>query len=159
MDLVVFRSLQRRSAGTAEKLVANLGVLILLLGIGAVIFGDQSYQPNFVFSSGQAFQIGSGNSAVGVPWSVIGNIGLLFAAAGGLTLLFRYTKLGRQVRAVVDRRGLAELAVVNANRVSMLSWGIGAGVRGDCGGARCPSRRPAERHPRACRSCRSSASR
>lgn len=126
MDLVVFRSLQRRSAGTAEKLVANLGVLILLLGIGAVIFGDQLYQPNFVFSSGQAFQIGSGSSAVGVPWSVIGNIGLLLGAAGGLSLLFRYTKLGRQVRAVVDRRGLAELAVVNANRVSMLSWGIGA---------------------------------
>jgi branched-chain amino acid transport system permease protein len=30
------------------------------------------------------------------------------------------------VRAVVDRRGLAELYAVNANRISMLSWAIGA---------------------------------
>jgi branched-chain amino acid transport system permease protein len=41
-------------------------------------------------------------------------------------LVFRYTPLGRRVRAVVDRRGLAELYVVNANRISMLSWAIGA---------------------------------
>jgi branched-chain amino acid transport system permease protein len=126
MDIVVFRPLERRSAGTAEKLVANLGVLILLLGIGAFIYGEQTFQPNFVFPSSQAFQIGSGASAVGVPWSVLGNIGLIVAAAGGLTALFRYTRIGRQVRAVVDRRGLAELCAVNSNRISMLSWAIAA---------------------------------
>ncbi len=126
MDLIVFRSLERRSAGTAEKLVANLGVLILLLGIGAVIYGESTYVPKNVFSAGQAFQIGSGNNAVNVSWSVVGNVGLVVAAAGGLLLVFRYTPLGRQVRAVVDRRGLAEMFVVNANRISMLSWAIGA---------------------------------
>ena len=42
MDLIVFRPLERRSAGTAEKLVANLGVLILLLGIGGVIYGENT---------------------------------------------------------------------------------------------------------------------
>jgi branched-chain amino acid transport system permease protein len=126
MDVIVFRPLERRSAGTAEKLVANLGVLILLLGIGAFIYGEQLYQPDSIFPSSQAFQVGSGNSAVGVSWAVVGNIAIIFAAAGGLTVLFRYTRIGRQVRAVVDRRGLAELCAVNANRISMLSWGIGA---------------------------------
>jgi branched-chain amino acid transport system permease protein len=126
MDLIVFRSLQRRSAGTAEKLVANLGVLILLLGIGGVIYGETTYQPKNVFSAGQAFQFSSGSSAVSVSWSVVGNVGLILAAAGGLMLVFRYTPLGRQVRAVVDRRGLAELFVVNANKVSLLSWAIAA---------------------------------
>ncbi|HVV74821.1 MAG TPA: ABC transporter permease [Mycobacteriales bacterium] len=127
MDLIVFRSLQRRDAGTAEKLVANLGVLILLLGIGGVIYGENSYSPKNVFSAGQAFQLSSGSSAVSVSWSVIGNLGAITVAAGGLMLVFRYTPLGRQVRAVVDRRGLAELFVVNANKISMLSWGIAAG--------------------------------
>ena len=127
MDLIVFRPLDRRAAGTAEKLVANLGVLILLLGIGGVIYGENSYQPKNVFSLGQAFQLGSGSSAVSVSWTVVGNVGLIAAAAGGLVLLFRFTALGRQVRAVVDRRGLAELFVVNANRISMLSWAIAAG--------------------------------
>ncbi|MBV9484594.1 MAG: ABC transporter permease [Frankiaceae bacterium] len=126
MDLVVFRSLERRSAGTAEKLVANLGVLILLLGIGAVVYGEQSYQPNPIFSQSQAFQIGSGNGAVPVSWAVVGDVLVIVAAASILIAVFRYTPLGRQVRAVVDRRGLAELCVVNANRISMLSWAIGA---------------------------------
>jgi branched-chain amino acid transport system permease protein len=126
MDLVVFRSLQRRAAGTAEKLVANLGVLILLLGIGGVIYGETTYQPENIFSAGQAFQLSSGSSAVSVSWSVVGNVSMIAAAAGGLVLLFRYTPLGRQVRAVVDRRGLAELYVVNANKISMLSWAIAA---------------------------------
>ncbi|HEX3898646.1 MAG TPA: ABC transporter permease [Mycobacteriales bacterium] len=127
MDLIVFRPLDRRSAGTAEKLVANLGVLILLLGIGGVIYGENSYQPKTIFSLGQAFQIGSGSSAVSISWTVVGNVAMVVGAAGGLVLLFRFTGLGRQVRAVVDRRGLAELFVVNANRISMLSWAIAAG--------------------------------
>lgn len=126
MDLIVFRSLQRRAAGTAEKLVANLGVLILLLGIGGVIYGETTYAPKNVFSAGQAFQLGSGGNAVGVSWSVVGNVGCVLATAGALILVFRYTPLGRQVRAVVDRRGLAELYVINANKISMLSWAIAA---------------------------------
>lgn len=127
MDIVVFRPLERRSAGTAEKLVANLGVLILLLGIGAVIYGEQLYQPKPVFSASQAFAIGSGSAAVSVSWAVVDNLAIILAAAGGLTILFRYTPIGRQVRAVVDRRNLAELCSVNSNRISMLSWAIGAG--------------------------------
>ncbi|HEY1486937.1 MAG TPA: hypothetical protein VGF84_12600, partial [Micromonosporaceae bacterium] len=128
MDVVVFRSLERRSASTAEKLVANLGVLILLLGIGGVIYGETSYQPDNVFSTGPAFAIGRGGSAVSVSWTVVGNLALIVGAAGGLIAVFRYTKLGRQVRAVVDRRGLAELNAVNANRISMVSWAIGAAL-------------------------------
>jgi branched-chain amino acid transport system permease protein len=126
MDVVVFRSLERRSAGTAEKLVANLGVLILLLGIGGVIYQETSYQPNFVFPSSEAFSIGSGSSAVSVSWGVVGNVAMIVGAAGLLMLIFQFTSLGRQVRAVVDRRGLAELNVVNANRISMLSWATAA---------------------------------
>ena len=50
MEFIVFRPLERRSAGTAEKLVANLGVLILLLGIGAFIYGEQTVSnPDLIF--------------------------------------------------------------------------------------------------------------
>jgi branched-chain amino acid transport system permease protein len=133
MDLVVFRALERRSAGTAEKLVANLGVLIFLLGIGGVIYGEVTYQPQNVFSANQAFQIGSGNNAVSVSWTVVGNVGLIVGAAGALILLFRYTRLGRQIRAVVDRRTLAELNVVNANLISTFSWAVGAAFAGLAG--------------------------
>jgi branched-chain amino acid transport system permease protein len=57
---------------------------------------------------------------------VVGNIALIVAAAGGLLAVFRYTPLGRNIRAVVDRRGLAELCAVNSNLMSMIAWGVSA---------------------------------
>ncbi|HVV77355.1 MAG TPA: ABC transporter permease [Mycobacteriales bacterium] len=133
MDLVVFRPLQRRTAGTAEKLVANLGVLILLLGIGGLVYGQRVYITHEVFPISQAFQVGNATNPVSVPWVVVGNLGLVVAAAGGLALLFRYGRFGRESRAVVDRRNLAQLYSINVDRVSMVSWAIGAGFAGLAG--------------------------
>ena len=42
-----------------------------------------------------------------------------------LYLLFQRTFLGTSIRAVVDRRELAELAAIDANRVSQVAWTIG----------------------------------
>src|SRR3954451_15203435 len=39
LERFVFRSLQRRRASTSEKLVANLGVLVLFLGLTQFIWG------------------------------------------------------------------------------------------------------------------------
>jgi branched-chain amino acid transport system permease protein len=44
----------------------------------------------------------------------------------GLGLALRLTPLGTQIRAVVDRRDLAELAGVDADRVSAIGWAIGS---------------------------------
>ena len=42
-----------------------------------------------------------------------------------LYLLFQRTFLGTSIRAVVDRRELAELAAIDANRVSQVAWSLG----------------------------------
>jgi branched-chain amino acid transport system permease protein len=42
-----------------------------------------------------------------------------------LYVLLRRTFLGTSIRAVVDRRELAELAAINANRVSQVAWILG----------------------------------
>src|SRR5207237_1296201 len=44
--------------------------------------------------------------------------------------LFQVTRTGLQIRAVVDRRELSELASINADRVSGLSWALGCGLAG-----------------------------
>jgi branched-chain amino acid transport system permease protein len=51
---------------------------------------------------------------------------LLVGAA--LYALLRFTFVGTRIQAVVDRRELAELATIDANRVSMLAWAIGCGL-------------------------------
>lgn len=128
LERFVFRSLQRRRASTSEKLVANLGVLVIFLGLVNVIWGAKV----------------QGNSKEPVPrlWPIksfeFGRITfdsqqlafLLFVVVIGISLyvLLRYTFLGTQIQAVVDRRELAELSTIDANRVAMVAWGIGCGL-------------------------------
>jgi len=128
LERLVFRSLQRRRASTSEKLVANLGVLVIFLGLVYVIWGAKV----------------QGNSREPVPrlWPIksfeFGRITfdsqqlafLLFVVVIGIALyvLLRYTFLGTQIQAVVDRRELAELSTIDANRVAMVAWAIGCGL-------------------------------
>jgi branched-chain amino acid transport system permease protein len=50
--------------------------------------------------------------------------------SAALWLLFRFTRIGMEIRAVVDRRELAELSSIPANRVAGLSWALGCGLAG-----------------------------
>jgi branched-chain amino acid transport system permease protein len=133
MERVVFRPLQRRSASTSEKLVANLGALVLLLAIPGLVFG-QSVQTDAttLFPSGPFTFFGHKVEVAGaqLAWSAAGSLLSVLVVAAGLTVLLRFTRLGLQVRAVVDRRGLAELAAVNANRVSAVAWVLGCTFAG-----------------------------
>ena len=43
-----------------------------------------------------------------------------------LGVVLRATSLGTQIRAVVDRRDLAELAGIDADRVAAIGWAIGS---------------------------------
>jgi branched-chain amino acid transport system permease protein len=55
---------------------------------------------------------------------------LVGVISGALWLLFRFTRIGMEIRAVVDRRELAELSSIPANRVAGLSWALGCGLAG-----------------------------
>jgi ABC-type branched-subunit amino acid transport system ATPase component/branched-subunit amino acid ABC-type transport system permease component len=54
-------------------------------------------------------------------------------AAGGLWVMLRRTRLGLRMRAVVDRRELAETRGIDANRTSGLAWMIGSFLAGVAG--------------------------
>lgn len=121
LEGVVFRPLQRRNAGTSEKLVANIGVLVLFVAIPTLIYGLTPREAPSVVPPGEK---------LGVDYATLVNIALVVGAGVGLTALFRFTKLGVQIRAVVDRRTLAELMAIDANRVSRVAWGLGCGFAG-----------------------------
>ena len=75
------------------------------------------------------FQVGSlrfDTEQVGVVLAIVVVAGLLY-------LLLRRTFLGTCIRAVVDRRELAELMTVDANRVSAVSWALGTFLAGLAG--------------------------
>ncbi|MBF9071137.1 ATP-binding cassette domain-containing protein [Streptacidiphilus sp. NEAU-YB345] len=125
LDAVVFRPLQRRSAGPVATLVACLGVFVLLVGAAFLLWGPTPLAdaPSLLPST---------------PWAVLAVVGVL---AVGVAVVGRWTPFGTQVRAVVDNRRLAELAGVDADRVSSVGWAFGAFTAGLTGAVLAPGLR------------------
>ncbi|WP_235490113.1 branched-chain amino acid ABC transporter permease, partial [Frankia sp. AvcI1] len=127
LERLVFRPLARRRASAAESLVASLGVLVLSLGITAGIWGlgARSDAPSiFPNSSVRLF----GDSRVGVDALAELIMVVVFAAVIGI--IAARTAFGRQIRAVVDDRQLAELSGVPADKVAAAGWAAGTTMAG-----------------------------
>ena len=121
LERAVFRPLQRRHATPAESLVATIGILVLLLGVAYVLWGAQARHPAPLLPRG-VWHLGD----VVVHQDALTDLAVVVLGTGLLGLVLRLTPLGTQIRAVVDRRDLAELSGVNANRVAAVGWSIGS---------------------------------
>jgi branched-chain amino acid transport system permease protein len=121
LERVVFRPLQRRAATPAESLVATIGLLVLLLGVAYVLWGAQVRHPASLFPRDVLHLDG-----LTVHEDAFSDLAVVLVGTGVLGLVLRLTPLGTQIRAVVDRRDLAELAGVDADRVSAVGWSIGS---------------------------------
>ncbi|MFW6689551.1 ABC transporter permease subunit [Streptomyces sp. MAR4 CNX-425] len=104
-------------AGGAQALVASLGVFVLLMGAAGLVWGTgaRTDAPELLPSD---------------PWVQLGTAVSLAAAVAAVT---RWTRFGRELRAVVDNRRLAALSGIDADRVADAGWAFGtftAGVTG-----------------------------
>ena len=121
LERAVFRPLQRRHATPAESLVATIGLLVLLLGIAFVLWGGQARHPSSLFPQ-RVLHPGS----LTVHVDAFADLAVVIAGTALLGVVLRRTVLGTQIRAVVDRRDLAELSGVDADRVAAVGWSIGS---------------------------------
>ena len=121
LERVVFRPLQRRFASPAEALVATIGILVLVLGVAYAVWGQQSRHPTSLFPA-KVIHPGS----LTLHLDAFADLAAVLLGTGVLGLVLRATPLGTQIRAVVDRRDLAELAGIDADRVAAIGWAIGS---------------------------------
>ncbi|MEO3845195.1 ATP-binding cassette domain-containing protein [Streptomyces sp. B22F1] len=122
MGRFVFRPLSvlqsgAAGAGGAQALVASLGVFVLLMGAAGLLWGTgaRTDAPELLPSD---------------PWVQLGTAVVLASAVAAVT---RWTRFGRELRAVVDNRRLAALSGIDADRVADAGWAFGtftAGVTG-----------------------------
>lgn len=135
LERVVFRPLEVARASTSEKLVATLGVFVVLVGLASTIWTPvpKSNTPNLFpqrpISFTSQLQMGANQLAEFV---------VVVVSAAALLAIFRFTHLGTRIRAVVDRRQLADLTGVNANRVAAIAWALGCGFAGLSGALLAP---------------------
>ncbi|MFF3318632.1 ATP-binding cassette domain-containing protein [Streptomyces sp. NPDC003035] len=114
LDRAVFRPLALLGSGPAQTLVASIGVFVLLVGGAALVWGGGARADAPVLLGDD-------------PWVQLAVVVLLAVAVGAVT---RWTRFGRELRAVVDNRLLAMLAGIDADRVSAVGWAFGAFTAG-----------------------------
>ncbi|MFZ6003322.1 MAG: ABC transporter permease subunit [Actinomycetota bacterium] len=128
LERVVFRPLQERRASSSEKLVAALGVTVVLLALIDVIWGPgvqgTTTEPVPRMFGIRPFEVGP----LTFDMEQMGLLATVLVVAGLLYLLFQKTFLGTSIRAVVDRRELAELSAIDANRISQVAWSLGCSL-------------------------------
>lgn len=129
LEWAVFRPLARHGATTGERLVATVGVFVLLLGIVQVVWTQVRRVEPQMFPARPIDLPGT----LTMGWDDLANVVFLLVASVGLWALFRFTHLGTEIRAVVDRPELAQLAGVNSNRVAAIAWALGTGFAGVAG--------------------------
>ena len=128
LERAVFRPLQARSASSSEKLVAALGVAVLILAAINVVWGPgvqgTTNEPVPRLFPVEPFEVGS----LRFDTEQLFVVATIVVVAVALWVLLRRTFLGTSIRAVVDRRELAELAAIDANRVSQVAWALGCSL-------------------------------
>jgi branched-chain amino acid transport system permease protein len=120
IEKVLMRNLA--DATEATKLAVTIGVLVALVGAALWIWNPQTSRPFPAFYAGNKVNI------LGVPVTsdqlITVGIGLLCAV--GLRVLLYRTRIGLDMRAVVDDRALVLLNGGRPDRASMFSWALGS---------------------------------
>ena len=114
LERFVFRPLAVLGGDPAQTLVASIGVFVLLVGGAALVWGQgaQDDAPELVSAD---------------PW---GQLAVVLVLAVGVGAGIRWTRFGRELRAVVDDRQLAVLGGIDADRVAAAGWAFGSFTAG-----------------------------
>ena len=123
LDVAVMRPLEGTSVAT--KLVVTLALLLAFQGGAIAIWGIELRTLPGLFGD-RSYRIWGLN----VTWDQTTTILAAVAVAFGFRWLFRRTRLGVAMRAVVDNRELCAVKGLDPNVVTATSWAIGASLAG-----------------------------
>ncbi|MGW1957346.1 ABC transporter permease subunit [Streptomyces sp. NPDC001920] len=114
LERFVFRPLSVLGGDPAQTLVASIGVFVLLVGGAALLWGQGARDDAPELLSAE-------------PW---GQLAVAVLLAAGVGAVIRWTRFGRELRAVVDDRRLAVLGGIDADRVAAAGWAFGSFTAG-----------------------------
>ncbi|MBI3090509.1 MAG: ABC transporter permease [Candidatus Tectomicrobia bacterium] len=128
MELTAFRPLRRRQAGSANLVIASIGVAIILSNLGLLLWGAEPLAyPPVLGSSG--FLVGA--FYIDLKLLLVLFLGLAFMAA--LQLFLKQTMVGIAMRAAAQIPLTARLHGIALDRMIMLNFAI-SGVLGAAAG-------------------------
>jgi branched-chain amino acid transport system permease protein len=127
IERVLMRPLYGSSLGTT--LVVSIGLLLVLYGVTSTIWNQMTTRnlPDW-FASDQVGVLG-----VNLTYEDLITVGCAVAVALTLWLLFKRTRMGVAMRAVVDDPALASLTGARASRIAGFAWMLGFMLAGLAG--------------------------
>jgi len=126
IEWAVIKRLYRRPI---ESLLASYGVSLILIQIIRLIFGDNRATNSPLWLQG-ALEIAQGMS---IPVNRLFIFALALASIAGIWLLFRFTRLGLDMKATMQNREMAASMGINTRRVDNLTFMLGSGIAGIAG--------------------------
>ncbi|MDR3470630.1 MAG: branched-chain amino acid ABC transporter permease [Devosia sp.] len=126
-DLLFFRRVRKKATREENNILLAVGTALLLENIALFVFGEKERGvPDVVdgvLRLGGAF----------LPEGRILVLGVSIALIAALLLFVQNTRTGRAMRAVAQDREVTLLMGVDVDRISMIGFGIGAGLAGLAG--------------------------
>jgi branched-chain amino acid transport system permease protein len=122
VELVIYRPLRRLGASPLVILNASLGSLIFLEKHIAVVFStDAKMLEGF---PRQAFLVGG----IGFTTLHVTMVAVSTALWLGLLAFLRWTRIGREIRAVANNPEMAQIVGIDTGRVFLLVFGLGSAL-------------------------------
>ena len=125
LDVIVMRRLLR-GASVATKLVVTLALLLAFQGLALAFWGIELRSLPSLWGDDKSFTV----LDLVVTWDQVTTVLAALGVAFGLRLLFRRTRLGVAMRAVVDNPELCAIKGLSPNRVTAASWALGSMLAG-----------------------------
>lgn len=120
IERLVIRRL--RNASVEVTLVVTLGLLLALLYAAYYLWDPARARPLARFYDGSVVRI----LEVNINYHQLITLAVAAATAMGLWLLLKRTRTGLAMRAVVDDPELTAMVAAEPDRISMISWALGA---------------------------------
>jgi ABC-type branched-subunit amino acid transport system ATPase component/branched-subunit amino acid ABC-type transport system permease component len=116
----ISRRLSQQSV--AWKIVATTGLILIVQGLGTIKYGSDTIDvTQFLPKGNDSFEVGGVN--ISYAQLIVTVVGVV--AVAGLYALFRWTRTGTAMRAVVDDPDLLAMQATNPVRVRRSAWIIG----------------------------------
>jgi ABC-type branched-subunit amino acid transport system ATPase component/branched-subunit amino acid ABC-type transport system permease component len=124
LGLLMERIARRLTPQSASlKISGTIGLILMVQGLGTIQYGTDARNVDpFLPKGNDTFRLGG----VVFLWNQVWVAGISLVAVAGLYVLFRSTRLGVAMQAVVDDPDLLDLQGTSPIRIRRISWIIGS---------------------------------
>jgi len=122
-EISIYKPLRKRKTTPLIMVITSLGLYVIMQNVISMIWGDDT-------KSIRTWDIKAGNEILGayitdVQIVIIVSSLVLFI---GIFLCLKYTKIGKNIRAISSNEELSNIFGINSNRVILWSFGIGSAL-------------------------------